>query len=417
MDNVQVSIKHISDVEKEIFVSIDAEMVSKQYDVVCNMLNSQIEIKGFRKGKVPKEILMQKYKDKIKSMVDTNLINIAFGESINENGFELIGSPDVKEVNHEVDGSYNVSMHLEVKPKFDPQGYLGMHLDKAPEINMDEALEKRFNTFKMRGADFIIVDRASRSGDRVKVSFSGFLDGKDFEGSKIEDAEFELGSGNMLEEFEQVITGMSAGEEKDAPVTFPEDYRNKELANQEVTFHVVVSEVAEKKLPEIDDDLAKKFGFGSIDRMKEKFTEEITNEHDHTIRCFYEDQIVQNLIDANSFSIPPTLISKQVEHILSRMKQHFGYDDKPNEELQKSINAMADQQLRKMIMLDAIFQKEADNMKDVGSYAEIVERLARFQNITKDEFIKMFQDDPGNLAIKVREENVIDFILSKAEIE
>lgn len=415
MDDVHVSIKHISDVEKDVSVSIDPETVAKQYDIVCNILNSQVEVKGFRKGKATKEVLMQNYKSQIKNMVDNNLLNIAFGKAINDNEFELVGSPNVKEINNGVDGSYTVDMYIEVKPKFEPQGYLAMNLDSPEEFNMDEAIEKRLNTFRSRAVEFSSVDRASDAGDKVKVSFHGLLNGEEFEGNKMDDAEFELGSGNMIEGFEEIILGMKPGEEKDASVKFPGDYRNEDLRDKEIDFHVKVSEVMEKILPEVDDDLAKKFGFGSIDRMKEKLTEEITNEHAHTERVFYEDQIVQQLIDANKFSVPKTLLDNQVKHIMARMKEHFGYNEEPGEDLQRSVDAMAEQQLKKMIVLDAIYQKEKDNMDDVGSYAEIVERLAKYQNVTKEEFIKMFQEDPGNLAIKVREENVLDFILSKAE--
>jgi len=416
MDNVQVSIKHISDVEKDVFVSVDSETVARQYDIVCNVLNSQVEVKGFRKGKITKEVLMQKFGEKIKNLVDTNLINLTFNKAINENEFELVGSPAIKDVKHEVDGSYNVSMYLEVKPKFEPRGHIGMHLDKAPELNIKDALKKRLDTFKRRAVEFVDVDRASQSGDVVVVSFSGLHNGEKFEGNEMKDAEFELGSGNMIEEFEAIISGMKAGEEKDAPVMFPDDYRDEKLAGKQIDFHVAITAVKEKKLPEVDDELAKKFGFGTLERMNEKFTEEIKNEHEHTIRAFYEDQIIEKLIDANNFSIPKTMLNMQLEHIMRRMKEHLGYKGDPSDELKKSVNDMAEQQLRKMIVLDVIFQKEGDNLNDVSSYGEIVERLAKYHNLTKDEFIKTFQEDPGNLAIKVREENVIDFILSKAEI-
>lgn len=322
---IRVSINHHSDVEKDVSVVIAAEEVQNTYDLVYKRLQKTAEIKGFRVGKVPRDIIEQKYKTVVQQQVDTILLNKAYNEAIDGNGYEAIGSPNIKDFKYELDGSYVVNVYLEIKPNFDPQGYMGMALEKAPELNLDKALEKRIMTFQKRASE----------GD---------------------------------------------------------------------------------SLPDVDDVLAKHFGYGTLDRMKENLIEEIKLAYEDATRVRYENQILTALYSVNKFSIPKTLLTKQTQATIESLKQQFGYGDDMAEDIKEEIAKISELQLTREILLEKIYAKEKENIKDVGHHSDHLEKIAKRNNMTKEELLQNIKGDYLNLMMQIRDNNVFEFILENAII-
>jgi len=323
--SILVSINHHSDVEKDISVTIAAEEVQNTYNLVYNKIQKTAEMKGFRAGKVPRDLIEQKYKTVVEQQVDTILLNKAYNEAIDGNNYEAIGSPNVKDFKYELDGSYSVNIYLEVKPNFDPQGYLGLTLEEAPKLNMEDALEKRLMTFQKRATD----------------------------GDGIADA---------------------------------------------------------------DDALAKHFGYGTLDRMKEHLTEEINLAHEDATRVRYENQILTALYSVNKFSIPKTLLKKQTTATIESLKQQFGYGDDMAEDIKEEIAKISELQLTREILLEKIYAKEKENIKDVGHHSDHLEKIAKRNNMTKEELLQNVKGDYLNLMMQIRDNNVFEFILENAKI-
>lgn len=150
MDNsIQVSVKHVSDVEKNIFVKISAEEVKQQYEFVIGSLIQQVEIKGFRKGKAPKDIVQAKFKDTIEKQVDNLLLNKAYYEGLRKNEYEAAATPQINNLNRELDGSFSVEIFVEIKPIFDPVGYDGIELIQLKEPG-DGAIENRLSFYQAK---------------------------------------------------------------------------------------------------------------------------------------------------------------------------------------------------------------------------------------------------------------------------
>lgn len=337
-------------------------------------IRKSLNIKGFRKGKVPAN--MAKRLVPAEAVMQSAVNDIAensLREGLNETGIEFVEAPvfDVKELTPE---KAVLTFTGEEFPEAELGQYDGFGIKKEEVTVTDEEVDEAIRNAAARKADMVLVEdeTPAKDGDEVTIDFKGSIDGVPFDGGSAEDQDVVLGSHRMIPGFEEQIVGMKTGENKDITVTFPEDYPAKDLAGKDAVFNITVKEIKEEKLPEIDDEFAKSLGIegvNTVDELKDHVRKNITAQKDDQADQDYTEAVVKKAVENAKVDIPAVMIDREAEQAVNSMLmqiQQSGLD--PRQYLQlvgKTVDALkeearpeAEERVKTTLVLDAVAKKE-----------------------------------------------------------
>src|SRR5689334_3856876 len=250
-------------------VEVPAHDVDHAFEHALHDLSQSVRLPGFRKGKAPKGLVMQRIgREAVVEEALEHHLSGWYRRAVAVSGIDPIDRPTIDWQAEPVEGEvFSFQAEVEVKPKPEVKSYKGMSGVRPPVEVPREAIEQELERLRLTVAELNPVERAAQSGDFVVIDFAGSIDGTPFEGGSGTDYGIELGSGRLIGDLEDGLEGMKAGEEKDVPVTFPADYPAEHLAGQAASFHVLMKEVKERLLPDLDDEFAK--SVSEFDTLKE----------------------------------------------------------------------------------------------------------------------------------------------------
>ena len=252
-----------------ITVEIDKELMEKGVNAAYNKARKQIQIPGFRKGKAPRKMIESLYGAHV--FYEDGLEEIfpeVYEEAVVKQDLKAIGRPSLTDMNISDDGIVTITISTDVYPEVTLGDYKGLEVEKTEASVTDEQVQAELDRMAQNVASTETVDRAAQMGDTANIDFEGFDNGVPFNGGKGDNFDLKLGSGSFVPGFEEQIVGMTAGEEKDIDITFPEDY-HAELAGKPVVFHVKLNKVTETVIPAQDDEFAKDVSeFETLDALK-----------------------------------------------------------------------------------------------------------------------------------------------------
>jgi trigger factor len=268
--------------------------------------------------------------------------------------------------------------------------------------------------------------RPAKDGDFVSIDFKGFIDGVPFERGEAQDYLLQLGSNNFIPGFEDQVVGMSPGDARDLKVTFPVDYGNAELAGKDVVFDVKLKEIKAKELPQLDDEFAKQFGpFENMGELRSKISEVFEKEEIQKINNELRDNLVKALIEKHEFEVPEALVEKQLNVLIENMKHNLAGQNMSFEQLGTSEEKIREQsrsvavsQVKGSLLLAAVAEKE-NIVVDDAEIEEKIEDIAAQANKDFKVVYGIYQSNPyakDTLVMQMREDKVIDFLLSKANV-
>ena len=283
----------------------------------------EIEMKGFRKGKVPMALLKKQFGQRLMGEAMQEAVDGAMNKHFEDSGDRPALQPDVKMTNEDwkEGDDVNVEMSYEALPEIPEVDFSGVELEKLVVKAEDEAVTEALNNLAETAKEFEAREEgaAAEDGDQVVIDFVGKIDGEAFDGGAGDDYPLVLGSNSFIPGFEEQLVGTKAGEEKDVTVSFPEEYGAEHLAGKEAVFSCTVKEVKAPKAAEIDDELAKKFGADDLDALKGQISERLEAEYAGAARAVMKRALLDKLDTLVSFDLPPSLVdaeAKQIAHQL-----------------------------------------------------------------------------------------------------
>jgi trigger factor len=424
---MKVSVEEINSIKKKMNVEVPEEQVIKEVDSFYRELSQKAKIKGFRPGKVPRNILERHFKDYVKTEVMQKLIQESYPQALSEAKLHPISNPLIDPGEMEGGKPFQYAATIEIKPEIKLEGYIGLKIEGKKEGAKDEEVEERLKNLQNIHAQLKTISdpRPVQPGDFVILDYEASMENKPLDEGKATDFTVEVGSGRFIPNLEEKLVGLKPDEEKDLEVSFPEDYGYKKWAGKTLSFHVKIKEVKEKILPILDDEFAKDLGdYSSLEDLRLKLREEIEKEKKLILERQLKDQMVEQLLQANSFEIPESLVEEQTRTLVSDTKMRLasqGVDFKnlglSEEKLQGDYREMAQKQVRTFLILEKIADQEGITVTDGEAEDRVREISERIHQ--KFDVVRRYYDKNGlipEVKAGIMSEKILNFLLEKANV-
>jgi trigger factor len=323
---MQVTLETTSGLERRMRISIPVEEVETKVEAKLKQTAQQVKIKGFRPGKVPIREVKRRFGDGIRQEVGSEIMQSSFAEAVQQESVSPAGMPQIEDVKIEAGQDLEFTAVFEVFPEITLSGFDAIEIERPTSQVTPADVDKMIETLQTQRAEFVEMDRACDTDDRVNIDFEGRVDGELFDGGKAEGNDIVIGSGSMIPGFEDGIKGMKAGESKDVSVTFPEDYQAEDLAGKDAIFAITVNKVSESSKPELDDEFFKQFGVqeGGMDAFRDEVSANMEKELGAAIKSKVKNQALDGLQKVNEISLPKALIDQEIDRLKQEAIQQFG---------------------------------------------------------------------------------------------
>jgi len=424
---MNVNVEDISSIKKKVNIEISEDQVTKEVDSFYKDLGKKAKIKGFRPGKVPRNILERYFKDYVKAEVVQKLIQETYPTALSEANLHPVSNPMIDPGEVESGKPFQYSATIEVKPEIKLEEYLGLNVEGKKEEVKDEEVEERLKGLQNLHANLKTIEetRPVQNGDFVIIDYEAKMDGKPLEEGKAIDFTVEVGSGRFIQALEEKLIGLRSEEEREIEIFFPEDYGYKKWAGKTIAFHVKIKEIKEKILPILDDEFAKDLGdYSSLEELKVKLKQEIEGEKKLALDRQLKDQMVDQLLQKNTFDVPESLVDEQTKTLVSDIKLRLATQGMKidalgvsEEKLQKDYREAAIRQVRTFLILEKIAGQEGITVTDEeveGRLREISERTHQ-----KYDVVKRYYEKNGlipEVKAGIMNEKTLNFLLEKANI-
>ena len=374
-----------------VVVEIDKELMESGVNKAYMKARKNIMIPGFRKGKAPRKMIESMYGAHV--FYEDGLEEIfpqIYDFAIAGQDFKAIGRPTLKDMQIADDNIVTLTLTTEVYPEVTLGQYKGLEVEKAEAEVSDAQVQAELDRMAENVASTETVDRPAQMGDTVNIDFEGFDSGVPFDGGKGENHDLKLGSGSFVPGFEEQLVGMSAGEEKDIDITFPEDY-HKDLAGKAVVFHVKVNKVTVTMVPEQDDEFAKDVSsFETLEELKADIRAKAIAEQEKQIQSAFETAAVEKAAENTTVDMPEALVERELDSQMERFAyqlQMSGYSMEQYAKMmggdvntmRKAFRPTAEKQAKVSVTLEKIVEVEGITVSDEEIAAEIDSLAAQYQ--------------------------------------
>jgi trigger factor len=375
---VKTKTSDLGDSRVRVEVEVEPQAVDKALTQAAATLGRDMKIPGFRKGKVPPQVVLQRVgRDAVLDEAVRNALPDWYEEAIGDARLHTVGDPSVDLGDLPEKGSpLEFSIEVGVRPAAKLGDYKGLEVGRRePEVSKDD-VDAEIEQLREKSAALENVERPAKKGDFVVIDFLGKVGGEPFEGGEARGYLLELGSNRLVEGFEEQLEGSNAGDDVTVTVTFPEDYRAENLAGQEATFDVSLKEVKEKQLPELDDDFAvEQGGFDSIDELREDIETRMREQHERMIDTEFREAVVDAAVAEAQIDVPHDLVhakAHEMWHQTSRRLAAQGLDParylqmvgKEEHDLIDEAEPEAEKALKREAVLAAVVEAEGIEVPD-----------------------------------------------------
>ncbi|MEA2176746.1 MAG: trigger factor [Solirubrobacteraceae bacterium] len=370
-------------------VRVEAEVpsteVERSLDRAARQLGRDLRIPGFRKGKVPTPVVIQRIgREAVLDEAVRGFLPQWYIDAVDAAGIAPVGEPSLDVGDLPGRGEpLTFSIEVGVRPKAQLGDYKDLEVGRAEPEADDAAVDREIDTLRDRLARLEAVERAAEEGDFLTVDYLGTIDGEAFAGGEGRDQLIELGAGRLIPGFEDQLKGANAGDDVTVKVTFPDDYGAEHLAGKDAEFAVSVKEIKAKQLPEVDDDLAEEAGFDTIAELREDISTRLREVEERRIAADFREAALDAAVAAATIEVPDALIDARAGELWDRMLHslsHQGIDrdaylriaGRTEEDLLAEARPDAEQQLRREAVVAAIIEAEGIETSD----DEVLEALA-----------------------------------------
>ena len=408
-------------------VEVETQRFEAAYDKAYKKVAQQVNIPGFRKGKAPRPVVERHVgPEYLKQEALEVLIPEVYSSAVEQEKLEPIAEPRFELVKAEKNEPVVFKATVEVRPEVKLGQYTEIEIGHAPVEVTEEQVTERIDAIRRSRAQLETVDRAVEMGDTATVDFTGKIDDVAFEGGSATDYPVEVAEGRFIPGFVEAMVGMKAGESKVADLKFPEDYPTTDLAGKDVKFEIAVKEVKHRALPELNDELAKAVGADSVDALKSRIREQLSQEGEETREFELRKQLLEKVVANSEMEVPESMIEREVNFLLNQYANNLaqqGID--PNrvftqeniQQWRENSREEATKRIRTSLTLGQIARQEG--IEPTGEEIEdAIGEYAQSYGMSADQFRKQIIQSGAyaQIADEVLSNKIIEWLFNKAKV-
>ncbi len=433
---MKVDISDLDVLKKRVDFEIPQEVISDEITKICRNISSTKQIKGFRPGRVPKDIVKRLFWTKIKADVINKLVPEYYDKVLEETGLNPISKPEFGDFDLEDGKPLLVKVTLGVKPLIEPKDYLGLEVEWKKAEAAEEDIEKMLKNLQEKNAQFEVVeDRPVKKGDMVIIDYAGTIkiEGKEEDKNEAKEEDraedknilIQIEDKDEINDFSMSLLGMNKDESKKIEALLPEDFPLENLRGKNVELDVTVKEIKGKKLPSLDDEFAKDIGnYDSLDELKKFLRAQLDNSLEISSKNLAQNSIIEKLLDKNPYDPPEILIEERRKELLAETENRIrqkgsvidnNYELEKAKFIQEDLTPMAKKDVQLSIILESVAKKEGLRVLDYEIDHQI--KLIALQTNQKFEDLKETIKESGkwnNIRTSILVNKAMNLIMEKA---
>ena len=427
---MQVKIEDKSSVKKVLSFEIPKKDVAKELNKAYSELKKSASVKGFRKGKIPRKVLENRFSKDVHGDVAPRLIQEAFISAIDEHKIDVVGAPQMDPPEFEPEKDFAFDITVEVKPVLDDVEFEGIELTRTKYEISDAEVESQIAMIQktMAKKESVTEERPVKDGDFVLIDYEGFLNGEPFDQTpKVENFILEIGKPGMPKEFSEKLTGAIPVQDLEVEVSYEDTYHDENLKGKTIVYKVSLKEIQEEILPELNDDLAKGLGgtFETLDAVRDSIRDNLKKGYTQRIKHELSEQVFQNLLQKYEFEIPEAMIEAELNGITAEAEQAYKANNTTLEEaglskegIRAQYRDVAKKQAGRHLILDKIITQENLELTD-EELEKSFEEMAQGMNASVDAIKNFFKMDAKQLGYYKQtqlEKKAVDLIIEKGVV-
>ncbi len=387
-------------------VEVPAQEVEKALQSAFMKNKNKISVPGFRKGKVPRQMIEKMYGPEIFYEDAVNeMLPDAYEQAVKECGEDIVSSPEIDITQIKKGEPFIFTAEVAIKPEVKLGKYKGVKVEKSDAAVTDEEVDEEIGRERERNARNVeVTDRPVKDGDMTILDFEGFVDGVAFEGGKGENYSLTIGSGAFIPGFEEQLIGAQIDQETEVNVTFPEDYQAEELQGKAAVFKCTVKEIKEKELPELDDEFASEVSeFDTLEEYKADVRAKITERKEKEARDAKEEKVIEAIINDSDMEIPEAMLTTQQRQMVDEfgqriqmqgipMEQYYQMTGNTRERMIEQVRPQAEKRIKSRLVLEAIAKAENIEVTE-EEFEEELKTIAEAYQIEIDEVKKTLPEE------------------------
>lgn len=413
---MQVSVENIGTLERKLTVKFPSDQYETQVSARIAEMGRTLRLKGFRPGKVPANVIRQRFGDQVRGEILSDLINSTLREAVQQEKLQPIANPAIDTTGKPVDGEIAYTATFEVMPEFPPIDVSGLEISRTVAKVDDADIDKMLETLRLQRRSFDEVDRASAEGDFVLFEYSAKSDDYRFPLDGIERAGSVIGSGSLFKALDEALIGHSAGDEFEAEIQFPADFRNDHLAGKIAQVRFAIVKVQEPKLPELDGEFAKLFGIndGDLDTFRSEVRANLERELKANLMARLKSEVAEKLADAYpSIEVPRLMIEAEAQSLAAGSVPRG--EQAPPQLVQAAMPIA-----RKRVLAGLLMGELARKQSIAIDRKLVAEQLAAIASTYEEpeKVIELYNNDPqmmSGLSNRVMEDQVAEWVANHAK--
>lgn len=426
---MQVKIEDKSSVKKMLSFEIPKETIAKELNKAYNELKKTADVKGFRKGKIPRKVLENRFAKDVHAEIAPRLIQDSFVETIKEHKLNIVGGPQLDPPELNPDEAYAFEITVEIKPELDDIAFEGISLERTVYAVSDAEIESQIYMIQKTLAkkETVAESRPVKETDFVLIDYEGFLNGDAFSGTpKIENYVMGIGKGALPDQFSEKLIGTIPVQDLEVEVVYADDFHDENLKGKIIVYKVSLKEIQEEVLPEANDDLVKDLGkFETLDEVRASIRENLEKGNAQRVKHEMSEQVFLHLLEKYVFEIPDAMVDGELNGIIAEAEQAYAQNNTSLEEaglsreiLKTQYRDVAEKQARRHLILDKVITQETLELTE-EELDKSFEEMAVGMNAPVDSIKNYFKMDPKQLEYYTHtqlEKKAIDLIIEKGSV-
>ena len=420
-----VTVETLEKLERKITLSLPLAAVQSEVESRLKRMARTVKMDGFRPGKVPMNVVAQRYGYSVQYEVMNDKVGEAFSQAANEAKLRVAGQPRITEKEGAPEGELSFDAVFEVFPEVKINDLSGAEVEKLSAEVGDDAIDKTLDILRKQRRTFAqrAQDAVAQDDDRVTVDFEGKIDGEPFQGGKAEDFQFVVGEGQMLKEFEDAVRGMKAGDSRTFPLSFPADYHGQDVAGKQADFLVTLKKIEASHLPEVNEQLAKSLGIAdaTVEGLRADIKKNLEREVKFRLLARNKNAVMDALVANAELDLPNASVQSEVNRMIegarAELKQR-GIKDADKAPIPEEVfRPQAERRVRLGLVVAELVRANNLQAKPEQIKAHIDELASSYEKPA--DVVRWYFSDNNRLAeveAVVIENNVTDFVLGKAKV-
>lgn len=424
---MQVTTEAVSGVARRLNVSVPTGRINEQFEARLKRTAKTAKINGFRKGKIPLNVVRREYGAGIYQEVVNDIIRDTVFEAIQQEKINAVGMPNIEKVENTEDALVYEAT-VEVYPEVEVKAFDGLEVERQISEIKDKDVDQMIENLRKQRQTWVNTKGMAKKDMQVTFDFEGSIDGEIFDGGSAQDYKLVLGAGQMIPGFEDGIIGMKSGEEKVIDVTFPEDYQAENLAGKAAQFKITLKQVEKAKLPEVDAEFLEIFGLAEgegVDKLKADVRKNMEREVKNGLRNQVKAATFDALVAANEIEVPNAMVAQEIDRqrqqMIQQFTQQFGAQGANAFDASMLPDDLFKEQATRSVKLGVLVSTVLANAKLEVDQARVDAYIDEMSTSYEDpaeviEYFKNDQQQRSQIEAVILEDQVVDYILASAKV-